>query len=138
MTLSKVGRDIPLPRRPAFDGNLDNKWLEVLWRYTDKQTKERVLIWSPVRVVAVADGVSHKRTPRCKKLMDAGALLVEWEADAEFEEESGRQWLVLDPKNFNGQRQNSWRWDPRELAVLPSPAPARTARDWRADGESPP
>ena len=40
---------------PAFDQALVGKWLEVRWRYTDTNTDKYVYIWTPGRVVRVAD-----------------------------------------------------------------------------------
>ena len=57
-----------------------------------------------------------------------GAILWAWEADPEFEEAAGEQWLVLLPKKWNKQQQYSWRFDPRELGAAPNAQqPARPA-----------
>ena len=40
---------------PAFDQQLVGKLLEVCWKYTNQETGEPMLIWSPGRVVRVAD-----------------------------------------------------------------------------------
>ena len=40
---------------PAFDQELVGKWLEVRWRYTDADTGQYMYIWTPGRVVRVAD-----------------------------------------------------------------------------------
>ena len=46
-------------------------------------------IWCECEVVEVADGVTTKRTPRCKNLMPAGALRVRWPEDASRKEPRG-------------------------------------------------
>ena len=43
---------------PAFDQALVGKQVEVCWKYFHKETKEPMLIWSPGRVVRVADGLT--------------------------------------------------------------------------------
>ena len=77
----------PKDQAPAFDQDLVGKWIEVRWRYTDKDTGEYIYIWSPGKVVRVADGLTDKTTKMGKKLLPAGAVLWAWEADAEFDEE---------------------------------------------------
>ena len=61
---------------------------------------EKVLVWSTGRVARVADGLTDKRSARAKKLLPAGALLWQWEADPEFEEAAGEQWIILLPKKW--------------------------------------
>ena len=60
------------------------------------------------------------------------ALSVAWQPDAdpEFGEMAGEQWLALLPKKWNPPRQllYGWRYDPREFAAPP------TARDERIRG----
>lgn len=65
----------------------------------------------------VADGLTHKRTERCKTILPAGALLWAWDADAEFGEEAGEQWMVLHPDKYNRHVQYAWRFDPCELVA---------------------
>ena len=84
-------------KSPAFDQSLVGKWLEVRWKYTNKDTGEPEYIWSTGKVVRVADGLADKRSARAKKILPAGALLWAWEADADFEEKAGEQWLILLP-----------------------------------------
>ena len=109
----------PKDQAPAFDQDLVGKWIEVRWRYTDKDTGEYIYIWSPGKVVRVADGLTDKTTKMGKKLLPAGAVLWAWEADAEFDEEP-----VANHK-FNEQVWYGWRLDPREL-VARQPGAART------------
>ena len=102
------------------------------------------LIWATGRVVKVADGltdisgVSGRRTRRsCQQ----GALLWAWDADPEFDEPAGEQWLILLPKKWNPQTQGqvySWRYDPRELGAAQGPVRDVRRRNMRActdDGE---
>ena len=115
------------PELPAFDQGLVGKWLEVLWKYTNKDTGEPVLIWSRGRVVRVADGLTDKRSKRAQKILPGGAVLWAWDADPEFGESAGEQWLILLPKKWNKQQHYSWRYDPCELGG-PATAPHRAPR----------
>jgi len=115
----------PKDQAPAFDQDLVGKWIEVRWRYTDKDTGEYIYIWSPGKVVRVADGLTDKTTKMGKKLLPAGAVLWAWEADAEFDEEPGEKWLTLRKDKFNEQVWYGWRLDPREL-VARQPGAAQT------------
>ena len=45
----------------------------------------------------------------------AGALLWAWDADPEYDECAGQQWLVLHPDKWNKHVQYAWRFDPCEL-----------------------
>eukprot|EP00966_Prymnesium_polylepis_P133321 3081224-Prymnesium_polylepis.1 len=103
---------------PPFDNNLVGKWIEILWKYFDKDTKEPHLIWARGRVVRVADGLTDKRSALARKLLPAGAVLWQWEADPEFDEKAGEQWMVLLPKKWKKQQHYSWRYDPAELARM--------------------
>ena len=86
---------------PAFDQALVGKRLEVLWKYHDKDTGEPILIWSTGRVARVADGLTDKKSARGKKLLPAGMVLWEWDADPEFAGEvAGQAWLHLLPKKW--------------------------------------
>ena len=119
---------------PPFDQSLVGKQLEVLWKYFDKDTKEPQLIWATGRVARIADGVADKKTRRSKKLLPAGAVLWAWDADPEFDEKAGEQWLVLLPKKYNKQLHYSWRMDPRELGLTrATEAPEGRANMRRAD-----
>ena len=48
--------------------------------------------------------------------MPAGALLWAWEADAQYDEKAGEQWMVLHPDKFNKHVQYAWRFDPCDIA----------------------
>ena len=82
------------------------------------------MIWTPGRVARVADGLTDKRSARARKILPADALLWAWDADEEFDEKAGEQWLVLLPDKWNKQVQYGWRFDPRELASAQATAPA--------------
>ena len=115
---------------PAFDHNLVGKWIEVRWRYTDKDTGKYIYIWSPGKVVRVADGLADTRTKQGKKLLPAGALLWAWEADPAFDEETGEMWLTLLKDKFNKQVWYGWRLDPRELVTEQPRAPQTPGAQW--------
>ena len=38
---------------------------------------------------------------RCKRLLPAGAIRIQWPADVEFDEEEGFVWSILKPCSFN-------------------------------------
>ena len=107
---------------PAFDQELVGKWLEVRWRYT-RPDGEYMYIWTPGRVLRVADGLNDTKTKLGKALLPAGAVLWGWEADEEFKEQAGEQWLTLLPKKFNQQVWYGWRYDPRSLVQAPAVQP---------------
>ena len=71
----------------------------------------------------MADGLTDKRSQRAQKILPGGAVLWAWDADPEFDEAAGEQWLVLLPKKWNGQQVYSWRFDPRELGAAEGTAP---------------
>ena len=52
-------------------------------------------------MVRVADGASDKKSARCTKPLPGGTLLWAWDADPEFGEVAGEQWLTLLPKKWN-------------------------------------
>ena len=58
--------------------------------------------------------LADKRSKRAQKILPAGALLWAWEADADFEEETDEQWLIVLPEKWNRQVHYGWRYDPRE------------------------
>ena len=78
---------------PPFDQRLVGKRIEVLWKYFNKDTDEPLLIWATGRVARVADGLTDTRSARAKKLLPAGMVLWAWDADPEFGEVAGEQWL---------------------------------------------
>ena len=60
-----------------------------------------IKIWASSKVKRVADGLTDKRSERAKKILPAGALLWAWEADRDYNEAAGEQWLVLLPEKWN-------------------------------------
>jgi hypothetical protein len=46
------------------------------------------------------------------------------DADPDFDELAGEQWLILLPKKWNAHQRYSWRLNPRELGALDTPTPA--------------
>ena len=108
--------DLQPLQAPAFDETLVGRQIEVLWKYFNKDNGDKpVLIWATGRVSRIADGLTSKRTKRAKTVLPAGALLWEWDADPEFDEKAGEQWLILQPKKWNKQSHYGWRFDPREF-----------------------
>ena len=114
-TVEALNGNVP----PAFDQQLVGKQLEVCWKYTNKDTKEPMLIWATGRVVRVADGLTDKRSPRARMVLPAGMVLWAWDADPDFGEAAGEQWLALVPQKWNPSRAllYGWRYDPREFAA---------------------
>lgn len=86
---------------PAFDQQLVGKRIEVLWKNYEHGNDQPHMIWSSGRVVRVADGLTDKRSARARTVLPAAAVLWAWDADPEFEEEAGEQWLFLLPKKWN-------------------------------------
>ena len=96
------------------------------------------MIWSTGRVVRVADGLSDKRSKRARSVLPAGAVLWAWDADPEFDEAAGEQWLFLLPKKWNPKTHKqvySWRYDPRELGAVEAPKGDPRRRQCRRDTE---
>ena len=105
------------PEPPVFDTRLVGKRLEVCWPYKDKDGKT-IKIWASGKIKRVADGLTDKRSERAKKIMPAGAFMLwAWEADRDYNEAAGEQWLVLLPEKWNRHVQYAWRFDPCELVV---------------------
>ena len=91
------------------------------------------MIWATDRVVRVADGLTDKRSARAKKILPAGALLWAWDADPEFDEKAGEQWLILLPNKWNKQQHYSWRFDPRELGATRATTPPQGRKQARRE-----
>lgn len=66
-------------------------------------------------VLQAADGKTNKRTPRCTKILPAGALQIKWPQDIEFDEEESFVWSILNPCNFNKDVHLGWRFAASEL-----------------------
>lgn len=62
-----------------------------------------------------ADGETDKRTPRCKKVLPAGALRIKWPADVDFDEDESFVWTMLNAKSFNKDVHLGWRFAASEL-----------------------
>ena len=56
------------------------------------------------------------------------------DADADYEESAGEQWLILQPEKWNKQVINAWRFDPCELVPAGSPKPPPSAPRVARDG----
>ena len=113
--------------------------LEICWgTYYEEGKKERIKMWCPCTVKKVADGESNKgshgkaESDRARKILPAGALLVEWEPDADRgEDEATVMWVVLHPSKWNKDGHLAWRWHPQELeeeAEEVQQPPAKKAR----------
>ena len=92
----------------------------MLWPYTNKDTNERILTWATGRR-RPRRGRSHgkcahgqaldKREADARARRSCCCLLVrctvlwEWDADPEFDEPAGAQWLMLLPKKWNPRKQ---------------------------------
>ena len=117
-------------KAPAFNQALVGKRIEVLWKYFDKDTNQPRMIWSTGTVKRIADGLTDTRSKRAQKILPGGAVLWAWDADPDFDEQAGEQWLILLPQKFNPKTHKqvySWRLDPRELGAAQgsTPDPAR-------------
>ena len=102
------------------------KRIEVLWKYFDKDTNKPHMIWSTGTVKRIADGLTDKRSPRARSILPGGALLWAWDADPDFDEQAGEQWLILLPRKWNPKTHSqvySWRFDPRELGAAQGSTP---------------
>ena len=82
----------------------------------EKRKKIGVPIWCEGEVVQVANGTTDKETPRCKNLLEAGALRIKWPADPAREEPESFQWHILQEANFNEDTHLGWRFSAAELA----------------------
>jgi hypothetical protein len=121
---------------PAFDQRLVGKRLEVLWRYFDKNTNAPHYIWCTGTVKRIADGLSDKRSSQARKVLPGGAVLWAWDADPDFEEAAGEQWLILLPNKWNPRTHKqvySWRYDPRELGAAQAATADHRRKHMRRD-----
>ena len=85
-------------------------------------------------MVRIADGLTDKRSKQGQKILPGGAVLWAWDADPDFEEQAGEQWLVLLPSKWNPSTHRtvySWRFDPRELGATQAAAPDERRRTMR-------
>ena len=107
---------------PPLNSSLVGRWLEVNWKYYSQTDGEPVLMWCSAEVVKVADGFSDKASSRCKKPLQAGAVLLKWPEDKDREEKESLSWMVLLPNKWNKDGQNAWRFDPCDLPLAAVPA----------------
>ena len=66
----------------------------------------------------------YQRIHSARQILPSGAVLWAWDADPEFDEVAGEQWLVLLPNKWNPSTHRtvySWRYNPRELGALRAP-----------------
>jgi hypothetical protein len=119
------------PTAPPFDAELVGKRLEICWPY--KQHGKTQKIWASGVVKRVADGITDKRPRARTKLLEAGALLWAWDADPEYDEKAGEEWLLLKPKHFNKPVEYGWRFDPCEMGSHSAPRAPQIERGTTED-----
>ena len=112
------------PHAPPFDANLVGRRLEVCWPYQENGKTKK--IWASGVVKRVADGLTDTRSKRARQVLPAGALLWGWDADPDWDEAAGEEWLVLLPKKWSKHVQYGWRYDPCELLSQGGLAPIGT------------
>ena len=69
---------------------------------------------------------SAARARAGRSILPGGAVLWAWDADPDFDEQAGEQWLILLPKKWNPKTHTqvySWRYDPRELGAAQGSTP---------------
>lgn len=118
---------------PPFDVALVGKQLEICWPY--KLNGKTAKIWASGKVLRIADGLTDTKSARARKVLPAGAVLWAWDADPEYNEQAGQEWLFLRPERWNRHVQYAWRYDPCEL--VPQGAARPPARAPRMDAEEP-
>ena len=76
---------------------------------------KRTAMLCPCAALRVVDGGSDKgaigksESSRARKLLPAGAILVQWDPDPDRgEEEATAIWLVLHPDRWNGNGHSAW------------------------------
>ncbi len=94
---------------------------------------ERAAMLCPCAALRVVDGGSDKgaigesESESARKLLPAGAILVQWDPDPDRgEEEATAIWLVLHPERSNRNGHLAWLWDAAELAKSERPSPLAT------------
>ena len=101
---------------PRCDASLVGKELEIRWRYWrpaemgERGRKKAVDIWCVGTVVQIANGTTDKESPRCKKILNAGAVCIKWPADEEFGEDESYTWSILTKDNWNKEAVLGWRY----------------------------
>jgi hypothetical protein len=119
------------PTAPPFDAELVGKRLEICWPYKAHGKTQK--IWASGVVKRVADGITDKRPRARTKLLEAGALLWAWDADPEYDEKAGEEWLLLKPKHFNKPVEYGWRFDPCEMGSHSAPRAPQIERGTTED-----
>ena len=106
----------PLDAPPAH--TLVGKWVEVCWRYwapvegetaAGKPKRKQEKLWCEAEVVQVANG-TEKESPRCRKLVKAGAVRLRWPADPEHGERESFAWYVLQEADYNPKKDRHMAW----------------------------
>ena len=90
-------------------------------------------------IYAMRMPITDRSSSRAKKVLPAGAVLWGWDADPDFDEQAGEQWLFFLPKKFNPKIHKqvySWRFDPRELGAAQAPAPDQRRKHMRRATEN--
>lgn len=114
---------MPIQAPALSSAALGGRQLEICWgTYYVEGQEGRQKMWCPCTVKRVADGAADKgrhgqaESAQARKILPAGALLVEWEPDPERGEDSATvMWLVLHPDKWNKDGHLAWRWHPAEL-----------------------
>lgn len=80
-------------------------------------------MWCSAKVLRVADGETDRGSDgkefntRARALAPRGMVLLEWEADADRDEEATQCWYLLNPGKWNkDSAHRGWRFHPEELA----------------------
>ena len=121
--LDRTGDIMPREAPPCND-SLIGKELEIRWRYWrpaaegERGKRKAVDIWCIGTVVRIANGKTDKESPRCKKILDAGAVCIKWPADKDFDEEEQYTWSILTKANWNNEAVLGWRYTAAQLAKL--------------------
>ena len=132
--IDEVGDNQP-ELAPPVDDSLIGTWLEIRWRYWEKlkgdkkkRQKRAVDIWCDGEVVQIANGTTDKESPKCKKLLAAGAVRIRWPADPEREEPESYTWCILAEANWNQEAVLGWRYTAAELKKLDARRPTKKRR----------
>ena len=127
---------MPIQPPALSSAALAGRRLEICWgTYYVEGQKGREKMWCPCTVRRVADGEADKgrhaqaESAQARKILPAGALLVEWEPDPERGEDSATvMWLVLHPDKWNKEGHLAWRWHPAELQEGQQQSASKRAR----------
>ena len=107
------------PETAPAASTLVGKKVEVCWQYWVEQEdgrKKGLRVWCPGKITqtagkGAADALLNKgRRQQLEKASPGSfAALYTWEADAEFGERAGQQWLIFDPTRFKRHGAGGWR-----------------------------